>query len=147
MLLYPMDRLMSYDARRLRAAADQLLSNDIGRAMSLLSLLFLSFMMLRVVVALIDFVYVYFLRRGRNLKFYGSWAIITGATDGIGKAYAVELAKRGLLLCFCVLRLSLSALWARIFKIGDLDMFTQNSGKNSASRIEPCRYLSHTSSS
>ena len=31
-----------------------------------------------------------------NLKKYGSWAVVTGCTDGIGKAYAEELAKRGL---------------------------------------------------
>jgi hypothetical protein len=143
MLLYLMDRVMSYDARRLHAAVDQLLSNDIGRAMSLLSLLFLSLMMLRVVAALINFVYVYFLRRGRNLKFYGSWAIITGATDGIGKAYAVELAKRGLFLCP---KTELEHTLSPYVKLADLDLLTQNSGKNFASRIEPCRHLSHTSS-
>lgn len=27
---------------------------------------------------------------------FGSWAIVTGSTDGIGRAYAFELAKRGL---------------------------------------------------
>ncbi|XP_063220316.1 inactive hydroxysteroid dehydrogenase-like protein 1 [Bacillus rossius redtenbacheri] len=27
---------------------------------------------------------------------FGCWAVVTGATDGIGKAYALELAKRGL---------------------------------------------------
>uniref|UniRef100_A0A182PHX0 Steroid dehydrogenase n=1 Tax=Anopheles epiroticus TaxID=199890 RepID=A0A182PHX0_9DIPT len=31
-----------------------------------------------------------------NLKKTGEWALITGATDGIGKAYAYALARRGL---------------------------------------------------
>jgi hypothetical protein len=30
-----------------------------------------------------------------DIKKFGEWAVITGSTDGIGKAYAVELAKRG----------------------------------------------------
>ncbi|KAM8972612.1 very-long-chain 3-oxoacyl-CoA reductase-like [Pelodytes ibericus] len=30
-----------------------------------------------------------------DLRKYGGWAVITGATDGIGKAYAMELAKKG----------------------------------------------------
>ena len=37
-----------------------------------------------------------FLRPPKNLKEYGSWAIITGSTDGIGKALAFELASKGL---------------------------------------------------
>ncbi|PIN26392.1 putative short chain-type dehydrogenase [Handroanthus impetiginosus] len=37
-----------------------------------------------------------FLRPGKNLKEYGSWALITGSTDGIGKSLAFELASKGL---------------------------------------------------
>lgn len=45
-------------------------------------------------------VYVYLLpqvRRGAPwLRAHGAWAVVTGATSGIGKAYAHELARRGL---------------------------------------------------
>lgn len=30
---------------------------------------------------------------------FGSWAVVTGSTDGIGKAYALELARRGVNIC------------------------------------------------
>ncbi|MED6145243.1 Very-long-chain 3-oxoacyl-CoA reductase 1 [Stylosanthes scabra] len=37
-----------------------------------------------------------FVRPPKNLKEYGSWAIVIGSTDGIGKAMALELASKGL---------------------------------------------------
>eukprot|EP01061_Rhynchopus_euleeides_P006068 TRINITY_DN15152_c1_g2_i1.p1 TRINITY_DN15152_c1_g2~~TRINITY_DN15152_c1_g2_i1.p1 ORF type:complete len:310 (+),score=128.58 TRINITY_DN15152_c1_g2_i1:61-990(+) len=40
--------------------------------------------------------YARFVRPEKDMKKYGSWALVTGATDGIGKAYAFALAKRGL---------------------------------------------------
>jgi len=43
------------------------------------------------------FVYVCFLRPGKNLKKeFGEWAVVTGATDGIGKAMAAVLFKQGM---------------------------------------------------
>ncbi|XP_008050199.1 very-long-chain 3-oxoacyl-CoA reductase-B-like [Carlito syrichta] len=45
-------------------------------------------------------VYVYLLPRARRgapwLRAHGAWAVVTGATSGIGKAYTHELARRGL---------------------------------------------------
>eukprot|EP00124_Ichthyophonus_hoferi_P003374 Ihof_evm2s289 gene=Ihof_evmTU2s289 len=45
---------------------------------------------------IVKLVYIYFLRPGKDLKKYGAWAVVTGSTDGIGKAYAMELARKGL---------------------------------------------------
>ncbi|KAF9624121.1 hypothetical protein IFM89_008059 [Coptis chinensis] len=47
-------------------------------------------------IALLKCFYNTFLRPSKNLKSYGSWALITGSTDGIGKAFAFELGKKGL---------------------------------------------------
>ena len=33
---------------------------------------------------------------GVDLKSFGSWAVVTGASEGIGRGYALELARRGL---------------------------------------------------
>nr|XP_043624101.1 very-long-chain 3-oxoacyl-CoA reductase 1-like [Erigeron canadensis] len=46
--------------------------------------------------SILKWVYVNFFRPAKNLKKYGSWALVTGSTDGIGKAFAFELAKKDL---------------------------------------------------
>ncbi|GFZ21185.1 hypothetical protein Acr_29g0003470 [Actinidia rufa] len=45
---------------------------------------------------ILNWVWVNFLRPPKNLKHYGSWALITGSTDGIGRALASEMASKGL---------------------------------------------------
>jgi len=52
--------------------------------------------LLQLVFTLVNGIYSRLLRPGKNLKKkYGLWAVVTGATDGIGKAMAFELAKKG----------------------------------------------------
>ena len=46
------------------------------------------------IIHVVKSVYVTFLRPGKNLQEYGRWAIVTGATDGIGKGFAIQLAKK-----------------------------------------------------
>mmetsp|Transcript_5658 Transcript_5658/g.6943 ORF Transcript_5658/g.6943 Transcript_5658/m.6943 type:complete len:320 (+) Transcript_5658:105-1064(+) len=48
------------------------------------------------VLKIVSAAYKSFLRPGKNLTKLGKWAIVTGATDGIGKAYAMALAKKGM---------------------------------------------------
>lgn len=62
-------------------------------------LLLVSFGFLKLVkslFSLLNWAYVNFLRPAKNLKEYGSWALVTGSTDGIGKAFAFQLARKGL---------------------------------------------------
>jgi 17beta-estradiol 17-dehydrogenase / very-long-chain 3-oxoacyl-CoA reductase len=58
----------------------------------IVSLLFVAKYALSVVYSF----YKFFLRPARNLKRYGPWAIVTGCTDGIGKAICDEFALKGL---------------------------------------------------
>uniref|UniRef100_A0A2P2K5L0 Uncharacterized protein MANES_13G019000 n=2 Tax=Rhizophora mucronata TaxID=61149 RepID=A0A2P2K5L0_RHIMU len=50
----------------------------------------------RFIFVILKWVYANFLRPAKNLKKYGSWAVVTGPTDGIGKGFAFQLARRGL---------------------------------------------------
>jgi 17beta-estradiol 17-dehydrogenase / very-long-chain 3-oxoacyl-CoA reductase len=50
----------------------------------------------RVALRILAAVYAKTLRPGKNLKKYGDWAVVTGATDGIGEAIAFECARKGL---------------------------------------------------
>ena len=72
-----------------------LLLSPIGTAAVVLGLIVLALAVLRLALGIANFLWAYFLRPGRDLKSYGSWAVVTGATDGIGKAYAAALAKKG----------------------------------------------------
>lgn len=60
----------------------------------LLSLGFLS--LFKFSISFLKWFYISFLRPGKNLKNYGSWALVTGPTDGIGKGFAFQLARKGL---------------------------------------------------
>lgn len=47
---------------------------------------------------ILNYIFSLFFSRKRRLTYYGKWAVITGASDGIGKAVAQQLLKEGLSL-------------------------------------------------
>ncbi|KAJ8493973.1 hypothetical protein OPV22_015694 [Ensete ventricosum] len=52
--------------------------------------------LLRSSLAALRWAFVTFLRPGKDVRRYGSWAVVTGSTDGIGRAFAIQLARKGL---------------------------------------------------
>ena len=76
-----------------------------GGALAVSLLLFVGgFTGLKALYRLASSIYVYALRPGKPLKKLGQWAVVTGSTDGIGRAYADALAKIGELLLFPEMR-------------------------------------------
>ncbi|XP_068128176.1 very-long-chain 3-oxoacyl-CoA reductase-B-like isoform X4 [Hyperolius riggenbachi] len=77
--------------------ASLMTSSLVYQGLALLGALTLSHLLLRQVFNLLRGIRVYILSRWwrKDLKQYGGWAVVTGASDGIGKCYAEELARRG----------------------------------------------------
>ena len=53
-------------------------------------------LLLKYVLDLLQGIYARLLRPGKNLVKQGKWAVVTGATDGIGYAMCEEFARKGL---------------------------------------------------
>ncbi|GMT15258.1 hypothetical protein PFISCL1PPCAC_6555, partial [Pristionchus fissidentatus] len=66
---------------------------DIGRV-------YLSYRILRTFFALVQSIFIYFIApkfwQPNLYKYRTRWTVVTGGTDGIGKAYTYELARRGI---------------------------------------------------
>eukprot|EP00096_Caligus_rogercresseyi_P008930 TRINITY_DN2927_c0_g1_i1.p1 TRINITY_DN2927_c0_g1~~TRINITY_DN2927_c0_g1_i1.p1 ORF type:complete len:306 (-),score=92.53 TRINITY_DN2927_c0_g1_i1:852-1769(-) len=58
--------------------------------------LFVLFLALKILLPLVNYILAFALSSPLNVKRMGQWALVTGSTDGIGRAYADALAKRGL---------------------------------------------------
>jgi nucleoside recognition membrane protein YjiH len=52
----------------------------------------------RATSAAIMFLWRQYFRPSKSLSTFGEWAVVTGATDGIGRAYCDKLAEQGMLL-------------------------------------------------
>ncbi|RZF36738.1 hypothetical protein LSTR_LSTR005051 [Laodelphax striatellus] len=58
---------------------------------------FLQFLVIYKIAAFVlSRIYVHFFKKPIDVTKAGSWAVITGCTDGIGKSFAFELAKKGM---------------------------------------------------
>ena len=62
----------------------------------LIGLLIVCKFVLSTVCCLARYIYVFFLSGTVDFKKFGKWAVVTGATDGIGKEYSEQLAEKGM---------------------------------------------------
>ncbi|CAN1314245.1 Very-long-chain 3-oxoacyl-CoA reductase 1 [Linum perenne] len=67
------------------------------QSLTITSLTLIGFiLLLKRITTLLNWIWIMFFRHPKNLLDYGAWAVITGPTDGIGRAIAFELASKGL---------------------------------------------------
>jgi len=68
--------------------------------LEVVGLLFVFYVLWRLTVVIWNLLYTCFIGhafgQALNVRKLGSWAVVTGATDGLGKAYVQEFAKKGL---------------------------------------------------
>ena len=69
--------------------------------LSLIGLFYLLKIFLAIIIDLKGFITTYVLptislNKGNFVKKFGKWAVVTGCTQGIGRSYVDELAKRGM---------------------------------------------------
>lgn len=85
-------------ANAIQNAMTFLLSNSC--VLSTIGAVAVVYVALRAIIAVWHGLKVYVLAKtlglGVDLKSFGSWAVVTGSTDGIGRAYAEQLAQQGL---------------------------------------------------
>ena len=87
--------MVQITAAGVQAALHELHGTPAGAGLIAASLIVAALLVLRAVLAVLHFLWVYALRPGKDVKSFGEWAVVTGATDGIGRAYCEELARKG----------------------------------------------------
>lgn len=92
-----MDMLKEYVGPSMLQEWLSVVPSDVIRIVFGAALAFFALGVIRFLLGIVNFIWVYFLRPSKNLKRVGGpWAVVTGATDGIGRAYSEALARKGL---------------------------------------------------